>query len=156
MKITITWHKPIRLRSGVKENLIYACDELDRIPEKAGIYIFARKFGQSQIPLYVGQAINLRKRIDQQLNNAKLMMAIKNAAIGRRLLLIAELSLKPGQQEKKVLDIVERTCIKSALSYGYDLLNIYGIKTQVHTVSSKGKKKSHDPFLRKMNIGKER
>ncbi|MBZ5555603.1 MAG: GIY-YIG nuclease family protein [Acidobacteriia bacterium] len=154
MEITIIWHKPIRLRSGVKDNLIYACDELDRIPEKPGIYVFARKFGQSQIPLYVGQAANLRKRIDQQLNNAKLMMAMKNAAKGRRLLLIAELSLQPGQQEKKVLDIVERTCIKSALSYGYELLNKQGIKSLVHTVSSKGKKKSHNPFLRKMNIAR--
>lgn len=156
MKITIIWHKPFRLRSGAKDNLIYACDEIDRIPESAGIYVFARKYGQSQIPLYVGQASDLRKRLDQQLNNARLMMGLKNAASGRRLILIAELSLLPGQQERKVLDIVERTCIKFTLSYGYELLNKQGTKTRVHTVSSKGRKRFHNPFLRKMNIEREK
>jgi len=138
LKIDLKWDKPVRLKDGSKTNQIYAIRNLDRIPNRAGVYIFARSFGRSIAPLYVGQASRVRKRIDDQLNNVRLMMGVKNAQAGRRILLVAHLKLHPGQQEKKVLDIVESALIKHALAEGYELLNKQGVKTSVHVIKSKG------------------
>ena len=110
MKIDLKWDKPIRLRDkSSKMNLIYTCRDRDlqHIPDDAGVYIFARRFGQTIAPLYIGQSSSLRKRIDFQFGNARLMMGIKHADAGHRILLFARLRSRPGQQEQKVLDIVE-------------------------------------------------
>jgi hypothetical protein len=139
LKIDLKWDKPIRLKDGSNLNQIYAIRRLDRISKKAGVYIFARSFGQSIAPLYVGQASRLRNRIDGQLkNNVRLMMRVKKAQAGHRILLVAHLKLHPGQQEGKVLDIVESALIKHALAEGHELLNKQGVKTRVHVIKSKG------------------
>ncbi len=70
------------------------------------------------------------------------MMGIKNARAGRRILLVARLNLKRGQQMSKVLDIVESALIKNALAQGHDLLNQQGTKTKVHVITSKGNSSS--------------
>jgi hypothetical protein len=142
VKIDLKWDKPIRLRDGSRANLIYFCVGLERVANKAGVYIFARRFGKSVAPLYVGQALRLRNRIEQQFNNAHLMMGLKQARAGRRILLIARLIAHPGQQKKKVLGIVESALIKRALADGHDLLNQQGTKTKVHAIKSKGNSSS--------------
>jgi hypothetical protein len=141
VKIDLKWDKPIRLRDrSSKMNLIYACRDRDlkRLPDDAGIYVFARRFGQSIAPLYIGQSSSLRKRIDFQLGNARLMMGIKHSDAGHRILFVARLRLHPGQREQKVLDILESALIKYALAEGHELLNKQGTKTKVHTIRSKG------------------
>lgn len=139
MRIDLTWDKPIRLKDGVKLNQIYYCPSLDRISNKAGVYIFARSFGTVVAPLYIGQATKLRNRIEQQFkNNVRLMVGVQQADIGRRILLVGRLKLNRGQQKKKVLDIVESSLIKHALTQGHVLLNKQGVKTSVHTIKSKG------------------
>jgi hypothetical protein len=142
LKINLKWDKPMRLRDGSKRNLIYDCDDLERVSSKPGIYIFARRFGQSVAPLYIGQALKLRNRIEQQFNNVRLMMGLKQAQAGPRILLVARLTLHPGQQKKKVLDIVESALIKHALAEGHDLLNQQGTRTRVHAIRSKGNNSS--------------
>lgn len=140
MKIALKWEKPIRLRDGSRLGQIYSCRERDyrRFPRKAGVYVFARKYGKTVTPLYIGQASRLRGRIDDQFNNLRLMMGIKNSHTGRRILLVARVHLKPGQQMSKVLDIVESALIKNALAQGHDLLNQQGTKTKVHVIRSRG------------------
>jgi len=143
MKIDIRWEKPLRLRDGARFSQVYYCPMLNRIPNKAGVYIFARSFGKLVVPLYIGQASRLRSRIDQHFNfNVRLMMNMKNADIGRRILLVGRLRLHPGQQQKKVLEIVEAALIKHALAQGYDLFNKQGVRTKVHTIKSKGNRAS--------------
>lgn len=142
MRIDLTWDRPIRLRDGSRVNLIYTCGDLERVASKPGIYIFARRFGQSLAPLYIGQALKLRNRIEQQFNNVRLMMGLKQAQAGRRILLVARLTLHPGQQKKKVLDIEESALIKHALAEGHDLLNQQGTRTRVHAIRSKGNNSS--------------
>jgi len=84
------------LKDGSKTNQIYCCAGLERLSGKPGVYIFARKFGKIVFPLYVGQAKSLRSRIEGQFNNLRLMVGIKNAQNGRRILLIGRLSLHRG------------------------------------------------------------
>lgn len=138
MKIALKWEKPLRLRDGSRHNQIYHCGSFERLPRKPGVYVFARKFGKNVAPLYVGQASRLKGRIEGQFNNLRLMMGIKNAPAGRRILFVARLYLKRGQQMGKVLDIVESALIKNALAQGHDLLNQQGTKTKVHVIRSKG------------------
>lgn len=142
MRIDLRWERPIRLRDGSRQNQIYLARGLERISKKAGVYIFARTFGKFIEPLYVGQALKVRDRVEFQLNNVRLMMGVKNAQAGRRILLVAYLKLHPGQQKGKVLDIVESAIIKHALAGGCELLNKQGVKTKVHMVLSKGNKSS--------------
>jgi hypothetical protein len=139
VKISLKWEKPIRLkRMGRHSNQIYDCQHREHFPSKSGVYIFARRFGKNVAPLYIGQASKLRGRIEGQFNNLKLMMAIRNAPTGHRILLIARLYLQPGQRMSKVLDIVESALIKNALAQGHDLINQHGTKTKVHVIRSKG------------------
>jgi hypothetical protein len=150
VKISLKWDKPIRLKDGSKLNQIYHCAGLDRFSGKPGVYVFARKYGKSVVPLYVGQASRLRGRIEGQFNNLKLMMGIKKAHAGHRILLIARVYLKPGQRMSKVLDIVESAIIKNARAQGHDLLNQQGTKTSVHAISSKGNTSSRQVAPRMM------
>lgn len=143
MKIDLKWDKPIRLRDGSSDNQIYQCRGLERFSRKPGVYVFARRFGKNVAPLYIGQASNLRDRIEkQQFNNLRLMMGVKKAHSGRRILLVARLNLKRGQRMNRVLDIVESALIKHALAQGHDLLNQQGTKTSVHLIRSKGNSSS--------------
>jgi hypothetical protein len=143
VRIDVTWDKPIRLKDGSKLNQVYYCPSLDRISNKAGVYVFARSFGAVVAPLYVGQASRLRNRIEQQFkSNVHLMIGLQQADIGRRLLLVGRLKLHRGQRKKKVLDIVESSLIKHALTQGHVLLNKQGVRTSVHTIKSKGNRSS--------------
>lgn len=150
MKISLKWDKPIRLKDGSKLNQIYYCRGLERFSGKPGVYVFARKYGNSVIPLYVGQASRLSGRIEGQFNNLKLMKGIENAHAGHRILLVARIYLKPGQRMSKVLDIVESAIIKHALAQGHDLLNQQGTKTSVHVIGSKGNASSQQVAPRTM------
>jgi hypothetical protein len=139
VRIDLAWDKPQRLKDGEKFNQVYYCATLDRISNKAVVYVFARSFGKLVAPLYVGQAKKLRQRVEQQFKtNVRLMMGIKQADIDHRILLVGKLRLHPGQQKKKVLNLVETALIKHALAQGYDLLNQQGVKTKAHTIKSKG------------------
>jgi len=102
MKLSIEWEKPVVLRSGRRDGLIYNIDydSFERFP---GIYIFARKWGKSFEALYVGQSKNIRQRIRNHLNNLKLMRHIEDAKSGRRYVIVGYASPKPGQKLEKVL-----------------------------------------------------
>jgi hypothetical protein len=128
---------------GRKElNQIYHCRGIEYFPSKPGVYVFARKFGKIISPLYIGQASKLRGRVEGQFNNLRLMMGIKNAQVGHRILLIARLYLKRGQRMSKVMDIVESALITNALAQGHDLLNQQGTKTTVYVIKSEGNSSS--------------
>ena len=115
MNIDLSWQKTIVLRDGTKDSLIFNCD-LKQITEKPGIYVFARKFGQTVEPLYIGQATNLRKRIKEQLNTTRLMIGLKTKRIGIRILLVGVLKSPTESKVNKKLNIAEHTCIQNALS----------------------------------------
>ncbi len=91
MKIEAHWMKNIELKDGKKQNLIFHA-ELDSISENAGCYVFYNKHGNSITILYIGKADNLRRRIEQQFNNLKLMMGIKNSMNGKKFLICCEVS----------------------------------------------------------------
>lgn len=143
MQLDIKWHKPIPLRDGSKQRLVYAADDLERWAGVAGVYVFVRRFGKHMIPLYIGKAGDVGLRIKQHLNTTKLMLGIKNGAghdrpPGKRMILVGEFIAKSGQSSEKCIRLAETILISHALASGYSLLNIKGTKTLTHSINFSG------------------
>lgn len=137
MNLHIEWNRPVPLRDGNSQNLIYVLD-LEKVPTEAGIYIFGRRFGDQFEALYVGKAENVRGRVYGQLNNLKLMQHLRKARSGKRILLAGELITKPGQKLSKCLVIAERALIRYFLSEGHDIVNKHGTRLRRHELESTG------------------
>jgi hypothetical protein len=127
MRIDVYWLPPLDLWDGSADNLIYDCD-WGQLPDAPGVYVFARCFGESIAPLYVGQARSLRSRVRGQLNNARLMKGIENSKIGAKVVLPAQVTTRSRQHIEQALHLVERSLIEHYLSEEYDLHNIQGTR----------------------------
>jgi len=101
-------------------------------------------------PLYVGKALNLRRRIEQQLNSVRLMKGILESQIGRRYYCVPQ--LKRGQRAVRVIGILEQALISHALSEDFELLQKQGTKTPNHTIRFLGNRTSEDLAPRRMRV----
>ncbi|MBA7667736.1 hypothetical protein ES703_75834 [subsurface metagenome] len=137
MKISVEWGKPLALRDGSRQNLMYVVD-LDKVPDSAGVYVFGRRWGKNIEALYVGKATNIRGRVKGQFNNLRLMQHLKQAKTGKRVLLFGNAITKPGQKIDKVVSLLERVLIRHFLSEGHDLVNRQGARIRRHEVNSDG------------------
>lgn len=137
MKLSVEWGRPLALKDGSSQNLIYIVD-LRKVPETAGVYVFGRRWGKSIEALYVGKASDIRRRVKKQFNNLRLMRHLQKAKIGKRVLLVGEAITRPGQKTEKVISLLERVLIRHFLSEGHDLVNILGVAIRGHEVESTG------------------
>ena len=137
MRLAIEWSRPVLLRSGAREGLIYTLD-VDRLERRPGIYVFARKWGKSFEALYVGRSNNIRTRIRGHLNNLRLMRHLENAKTGRRVVFAGNPVTRQGQQITRVLLVLERTLIRHFLAEGHDLVNQHGVRIRRHEIESSG------------------
>ena len=133
-----------------KQNAIYRIGDIDRVPESAGVYVFARRHGRKIVPLYIGETTNLRKRLEQHFNDVKIMKGIENAPRGQRVFLYAQAKTKQAQKIERVLDILQRALVEHALSGGHNLLNVQLTETKVHMMDFEGNRTSEKLFTRKM------
>jgi hypothetical protein len=155
MKLKLMWRKPMVLRTATHdEGLIYFVN-VEKVPEVAGIYIFARHWGKSYEALYVGKSTNLRSRIRGHLNNLRLMRYIEKSKNGKRVIIIGEAVTQSGQKIKKVLPTLERAFIRNYLAEGHDLVNQQGTRIRRHEILSEGQiSKSFIPTLMFLEKGK--
>lgn len=133
MNIEVAWSQPIpmrRTRSGG-----YSVD-LVRVPEASGVYVYGRRWGEGFEALYVGTALDIRSRINGQLNNLRLMSHIREAKVGNRVVVAGVIQTKGGQRIEKCLSLVENALIRYFLSEGDDLVNVQGTLLRRHTISS--------------------
>jgi hypothetical protein len=137
MKLRLEWARPIPLTDASRENLIYSVDR-SKLPDAPGIYVFGRRFGNNFESLYVGKATSIRARVHGQFKNLPLMMHLKNAKIGRRVILIGRYIPEPGHGAPKCIAIAERTLIRFFLSEGHDLVNKQGTRLRRHEIRSTG------------------
>jgi predicted GIY-YIG superfamily endonuclease len=156
MDIEIVWRKPVRLIEAPRESgqdfILKGTDE-KRVPGAAGVYIFARAFGKKYEPIYIGQADNLSARIQQHLKtNVTLMRALREAKKGSKVVLLAEVQTKQGQQIQRVLDIIEPTLIADAVATGYTLVNRQLTKSKYHFIVSNGATSDRGPFDRTYRV----
>jgi len=153
LNLEVFWHKPYRLADASKDGLIYSCPEIDQVPGAAGVYYFARKFGGGFVPLYIGQAIDIRKRLWQHFEaNVRLMRSIQEAKNGARFVVVGQWNSHPGQQKKKALDLIESALIKAALAEGYELFNHNGTRTPTHTISLYGNRPAWKSVFRATTV----
>lgn len=138
MKLFIEWGRPVSLRDGSSQNLIYVLD-LNKLPIAPGLYVLGRRWGQEFEALYVGKAGSIRGRVKNQLNNLRLMQHLHNARGGTRVIIVGKIITKPGQQLSKTLITTERALIRHFLSTGDDLVNKQGTRLRRHEVHSSGK-----------------
>ena len=138
MDIEIRWQGPISMIDGTEEKRVYTPEDESLIPDCPGVYVFARKRGETIIPLYMGKAARLSVRIPQQLNSVELMKGIENSPQGRRVLIVGQLQRKPGQNLQKALRIAEAALIEHSLSQGFDILNKQGKSRPAHSVCFTG------------------
>ncbi len=152
MIIKADWKNPIKLEDGGKNNLIYAVNT-EKISENGGCYVFYNKFGNAHSVLYIGKAENLRKRIEQQTNNLRLMMGIKNSIAGTKFIMYCEVSgNKKAKKFKRTIKMLEKQLIKYATLEGHELLNQRGTKIKYNKIKFTGNRDSEEIFGRKMNI----
>jgi len=133
MKLHVDLARPILLKDGSKENLIFTVD-LKKLPTSSGLYIFGRRWGSELEALYVGKANNVRGRVKGQLNNLRLMQHLRSAKNGKRIVLTCKLITKLGQRLEKCLLLIERGLIRYFLSEGHDLVNKQGTRLRRHEV----------------------
>jgi hypothetical protein len=141
LNIEAGWSRPLKLKLA-RSGATYECDRFAEIPDVPGVYIFGREHGHSKAPLYIGRALNLRRRIEQQLNSVRLMTGIRDAQRGDRFLVYCLPRLKRGQKVKRVIRILENALIAHALAKDYELLQKQGTKIPNHTIRFKGNRTS--------------
>lgn len=141
MDLEVRWASPFNLFRS-KTELIYEIENLDSVPRAAGVYVFARAHGDVVCPLYVGKAASLRVRVEQQLNNLKLMRGIERASSGQRILYVAEFLGKGGQSAAKAISVIESAFISAAMVEGFELINVQGTKRLAHTITSTGNREA--------------
>jgi hypothetical protein len=66
-------------------NLIYTFD-YSKLPGTAGVYVLGRRYGRKFEALYVGKAHTIRWRVRGQPKNLPLMLHLKKAESGKRII----------------------------------------------------------------------
>ena len=157
MPIQITWTQPFQLIDGASQNLIYAVQNIDEIPNKPGVYVFSRLYANAVEPLYIGKSTDVRARIRQHLkNNVPLMTRIREVANGQRVLYAGVLGNHGGMTTDKAIEVAERALISAAIVEGHELLNQQGTETPVYTIEASGNRDARQwwPNQRALEIPK--
>ena len=120
MKLQLEWTRPIPLRDASRENLIYKV-ALPKLPDAAGVYVFGRQFGNRFEALYVGKADRIRFRVRDQLANLRIMVHLKNAKTGKRIVLGGALSPNRASRLRKAYHsssalLFDTFCLKVMIS----------------------------------------
>ena len=142
MKIEASWSQPIPLKRGRDDGYkIYDLD-LELVPKSPGVYIFARKYGNTVSPIYVGESLGLRGRIAGHLKSLPLMRAIQNAPNGKRFLIYCTVKAGNKNRAKTLVKVLERSLILHVQSEGHELFNKMGTKMPTHEISFSGNRTS--------------
>jgi hypothetical protein len=151
MKIEAIWSQPIQMKKDPKGKLIYIVD-LNSLPATPGVYVFGRKYGKAIAPIYIGETLSIKGRVNNHLKSLPLMKAIENASSGSRFLMYC--TVKAGSQEKakRHIKVIERALILHAQAEGHELFNKKGTKLPTDTISFTGNRTSEAIAPRAMLI----
>lgn len=152
--IPIKWGSPVQLYAAKDDHgLPYWYNEQTVPPEKAGIYVFSRRWGSKDRLIYVGETANLRKRLIQHLkSNPKLLTALEMAGNGTRLMLWGTVHGPKGLRVKSALAIVQQALIEQAIADGHELVNIQGVQVETVSVLMDGPLVHRGPFNKEIKI----
>jgi hypothetical protein len=137
MQIDAKWSKPIPLKDGSSAGLIFQLD-LEAIPTKPGVYVFARSYSDKVQPIYIGETINLRARIASHLKSVPLMKTLENASSGKKILIFCTVSSNSPDRAKTQVKIIEKALILHAQAEGHELFNKKGAKLPTDEIQFTG------------------
>src|SRR5438874_1488984 len=114
MNIVIRWQTPIQLTNNRK--LLFDEDTIPgQIEDRAGVYYFARDYGGTLLPFYIGETLLVRHRLKEHLKRVKIVDVLRGQSDdheiknGRRYFHFGYLAGKPSKEvAKRRLKIVER------------------------------------------------
>ncbi|WP_227461108.1 hypothetical protein [Cupriavidus pauculus] len=153
MKIELNWTEPVPLKSVQPAGYDFESVQ-EGLQNAPGIYVFARKFGDTYTPIYIGKAGNVARRLKGQFNNLKLMKQVNNwnptdpddaskRVTGTRVLFVGYLERpRVADSVKAALRLAERSVIEHALSEGFSIVNIQMTRTRYNEVQSRGSRKA--------------
>jgi hypothetical protein len=129
MKLQFVWQSPVQLTNN--KIIIVNKNDLDEIDDVAGVYFFARRHGDNSEPFYVGETLQLRARLKNHLESAKIADVLRGMKVddapaisnGSRWFHYAYFKAKKGQNKKKCLQIAQKFLIQSAVANNIPLLN---------------------------------
>jgi hypothetical protein len=152
MKLDFDWQDPILL---AKNRIIIVSDEdvrgIDNVP---GIYFFARMYGRTATPFYIGETLTLRARLVTHLDTRRIADVLRGIPVpgapsinqGRRMFYYAYFKAKRGQTAKRCISIAQRFMIQEAVSKGTPLINLQLTTIKAHTISFSGSASNRGGF----------
>jgi hypothetical protein len=154
MEISAKWSKPITLKDGNSDGLIFKLD-LDAIPSEPGVYIFARCYSSKVEPIYIGETVNLRTRINSHLKSSvRLLTELKNTGRGngKRILIYCTVLAHSIDKAKSQVMIIEKALILHAQSEGHSLFNTKGTRLPTDVINFSGNRTSEAIAPRFMRV----
>ena len=158
MNIEIDWQEPIQLTRG-KKVLVDKNGLPDRLENRPGVYFFGRTYGTLVEPFYIGETLDLRKRLIQHLGSTKIdhilrqlsdaPIKIKNGDRYFHFGYAADHSLEKAQ---KKIRIVQRYMIEQALYENFDIINKQLTRIKTHEIYFNGTKKSRGIYAKKVSV----
>lgn len=162
MQIRIEWQKPVQLTFN--NRIIVNADALPiEIESGAGVYFFARWYGERKDPFYIGQSTDICSRLKQHLKS-QVIADVLRAIIVPNIDLKKELSIfimdiseveglkKQGRAWIFCLDIVERQMIRQAVQLKFRILNQRMTTIDTHEIVFDGSPESLSIFSRRSEI----
>ncbi|MGJ4951173.1 hypothetical protein [Bradyrhizobium sp. HKCCYLS20291] len=158
MNIEIEWQQPIEITRQRK--LLFDANSIPaEIEARPGVYFFSRVFGNIVEPFYIGQSTNIRKRLKENLQSAKIREAIRETEVvqsvrkGVRWFSYGYLLPSKGPRNTEaVLLLVERYLIRQALADGHGLINHRGTKFKTHNITFIGSSEERRVFGKSAEI----
>jgi len=146
MKLHFEWQAPLMLAKNKK--IIVTDEGLKKILDIPGVYFFARKFGATSQPFYIGETLNLRSRLKNHLSTVKIVDILRGMKVrdapeisnGHRLFHFAYLDAKKNKSNtKKALRIAQKFMIREAIAANLPLLNSKLTVIKTHSLTFSGK-----------------
>jgi hypothetical protein len=141
MKIDATWSDPVPLLKDKRGKLSYHVNS-EQLPTEPGVYIFCRKFGKKITPIYVGEALSIRLRINNHLKSLPLMRTIDEAAAGKKFIIYCTVKARAKAKAKQQIQIIEKALILHIQSEGHVLFNQKGTKLPTDEINFIGNRTS--------------
>lgn len=151
MKIEASWSQPIALKKCESDELIYELDT-DQLPSEPGVYVFCRRHGECVVPIYIGESLSIRNRIQGHLKSLPLMRAVENAPNGARFLIYCTVNAGSLKKAKKHVKVVEKALILHAQGEGHVLFNKRGTRLPTDEILFRGNRTSEAVAPRTMLI----
>ena len=147
MKLHFEWQVPLSLTLNKKIVVTKSSPDLDRIKDIAGVYYFARNHGSKSEPFYIGESLNLRTRLKQHLETARIADILRGMSVtgapdisgGTRSFHFAYFNPKPGQDTKKAIRIAQKFMIRETVASNLPLLNSKLTIIKTHSLAFDGK-----------------